>query len=95
VEAGAREVAAAGTAVSGIVAQVSAVSQLIVEISTAAQEQTLGLGQVNDAVTQLDHVTQQNAALVEESAAASESLKQQADRLVQAVGAFKLKPGAV
>jgi methyl-accepting chemotaxis protein len=95
VEAGAREVAAAGTAVSGIVAQVSAVSQLIVEISTAAQEQTLGLGQVNDAVTQLDHVTQQNAALVEESAAASESLKQQADRLVQAVGAFKLKPSAV
>ncbi|MEK8047491.1 methyl-accepting chemotaxis protein [Ideonella margarita] len=95
VEAGAREVAAAGTAVSGIVAQVSSVSQLIVEISTAAQEQTLGLGQVNDAVTQLDHVTQQNAALVEESAAASESLKQQADRLVQAVGAFKLKPSAV
>ena len=53
-------------------------------------ERTSGIGQVNDAVTQLDQVTQQNAALVEESAAAAESLRHQASRLVEAVQVFKL-----
>ena len=65
------------------------VSNLLGEISAATLEQTSGIGQVNDAVTQLDQVTQQNAALVEESAAAADSLRMQADRLVQTVAAFR------
>ena len=90
VETGSRQAGDAGRAMVGIVDQVKRVSQLIAQISHASGEQTSGLGQVNDAVTQLDHVTQQNAALVEESAAAAESLKQQAQRLVEVVAAFKL-----
>jgi len=73
-----------------IVSQVKRVNDLIAEISAATLEQTQGIGQVGDAVSQLDQVTQQNAALVEESAAAAESLNQQAARLVEAVGAFRL-----
>jgi methyl-accepting chemotaxis protein len=73
-----------------IVGQVRRVSDLIAEISAATTEQSGGLGQVGDAVSQLDRVTQQNAALVEQSAAAAESLKQQAALLVGAVSAFKL-----
>ena len=57
------------------------VAQLIAEIDTAMQEQTAGIGQIGDAVSQLDHVTQQNAALVEESAASAESLNQQANKM--------------
>jgi hypothetical protein len=60
------------------VVQVKRVTDLIAEISSASVEQTQGIDQVGEAVTQLDQVTQQNAALVEESAAAAESLKQQA-----------------
>ena len=63
---------------------------MLVDISSATAEQTTGIGQINDAVLQLDQVTQQNAALVEESAAAAESLKQQAARLVNAVSVFRL-----
>ena len=73
-----------------IVAQVKRVSDLIGEISSATQAQTQGIGQVSDAVTQLDQVTQQNAALVEQSAAAADSLNQQAGKLVQAVSIFSL-----
>jgi methyl-accepting chemotaxis protein len=73
-----------------IVSQVQRVSQLIGEISSATAEQSTGIGQVGDAVTQLDQVTQQNAALVEESAAAAESLKQQAATLAEVVSVFKL-----
>ena len=73
-----------------IVTQVQQASVMIAQISTAAAEETQGISQVNDAVTQLDQVTQQNAALVEESAAASDSLSQQAARLVAAVRVFKL-----
>ncbi len=75
---------------SEIVAQVQRVSDLIAEISAASTEQTQGIGQVGDAVSQMDQVTQQNAALVEEAAAAADSLRQQAQRLVQAVSAFRL-----
>ena len=71
-----------------IVEQSRRVSTLIGEISTAAHEQTGGISQVSDAVTQLDQVTQQNAALVEESAAAAESLKHQATRLMSVVNRF-------
>ena len=67
---------------------------LIAEIGAATREQTSGIGQVNQAVTQLDQATQQNAALVEESAAAADSLRGQAARLVQAVSAFKLERAA-
>ena len=70
------------------------VHDLIAEIGAATQEQTSGIGQVNQAVTQLDQATQQNAALVEESAAAADSLRGQAARLVQAVSAFKLERAA-
>jgi methyl-accepting chemotaxis protein len=63
---------------------------MIAAISHATAEQTAGIGQVNDAVTQLDRMTQQNAALVEESAAAADSLQQQATQLVQAVGSFRI-----
>jgi len=90
VQAGTQQVAEAGRAMSDIVAQVRRVNDLIAEISAATLEQTQGIGQVGDAVSQLDQVTQQNAALVEESAAAAESLSQQAARLVEAVGAFRL-----
>ena len=90
VETGARQVNEAGASMAAIVAQVQHVSQLIAEISNATAEQSTGIGQVGEAVTQLDQVTQQNAALVEESAAAAESLKQQAAALASAVSVFKL-----
>ena len=90
VEVGSRQVGEAGRTMEDIVGQVRRVSDLIAEISAATTEQSGGLGQVGDAVSQLDRVTQQNAALVEESAAAAESLKQQAARLVGAVSAFKV-----
>jgi len=90
VQAGTHQVAEAGRAMNDIVGQVQRVNDLISEISAATLEQTQGIGQVGDAVSQLDKVTQQNAALVEESAAAAESLSQQAVRLVEAVGVFRL-----
>ncbi|MBL0729346.1 methyl-accepting chemotaxis protein [Piscinibacter sp. HJYY11] len=90
VETGTQLVGDAGRTMDDIVAQVRKVNDLIGEISSASGEQTSGIGQINDAVTQLDQVTQQNAALVEESAAAAESLKNQAHRLAEAVAIFKL-----
>jgi len=89
VETGSRLVGDAGQTMGEIVSQVRRVSTLISEIAGAANEQSAGIGQVNQAVTQLDHMTQQNAALVEESAAAAESLKDQARVLAEAVSAFK------
>ncbi len=91
---GSRLVDEAGRAMGDIVNQVSRVSDLIGEISAASVEQSTGIGQIGDAVQQLDQVTQQNAALVEESAAAAESLRSQAGRLVQAVAVFKLPASA-
>ena len=90
VEGGSRLVADAGQTMSEIVSSVQRVSDIIGEITTAAAEQSDGIGQVNGSVTQLDQMTQQNAALVEESAAAAESLKDQATRLSQLVGTFRL-----
>jgi methyl-accepting chemotaxis protein len=92
VEAGSRLVADAGTTMGEIVNSVQRVTDIIGEITTAASEQSDGIGQVNTAVTQLDQMTQQNAALVEESAAAAESLKDQAARLAQVVSTFRLAP---
>ena len=90
VETGSTLVGDAGTTMSDIVRQVQRVTDLIGDISSATQEQTNGIGQVSQAVVQLDQVTQQNAALVEQSAAAADSLKQQAGRLVDAVSIFRL-----
>jgi len=90
VETGSRLVADAGQTMSEIVGSVQRVSDIIGEITAAAGEQSDGIGQVNVAVTQLDQMTQQNAALVEESAAAAESLKDQARRLAGVVQVFRL-----
>jgi methyl-accepting chemotaxis protein len=91
VEGGSRLVADAGATMSEIVSSVQRVSDIIGEITAAAAEQSDGIGQVNATVTQLDQMTQQNAALVEQSAAAAESLKEQAARLAQVVSVFKLE----
>ena len=90
VENGARLVQAAGTTMGEIVASVQRVQDIIGEISSAATEQSEGIASVNTSVVQLDQMTQQNAALVEESAAAAESLKEQAQRLVEAVAVFRV-----
>ena len=90
IEVGTRQVGDAGASMTDIVHQVKRVADLISDISAATTEQTMGISQVSDAVNQLDQVTQQNAALVEESAAAADSLNQQAARLVEAVSVFKL-----
>ncbi|WP_374562086.1 methyl-accepting chemotaxis protein [Ideonella sp.] len=90
VENGARQAQDAGEAMTEIVGSVRRVNDIIGEITAAASEQSHGIGQVNTAVTQLDQMTQQNAALVEESAAAAESLKDQAQRLMQVVATFRL-----
>ncbi len=79
-ECGARQVDEAGRAMNVIVEQVQRVNALIGVISNATQEQSSGIGQVNVAVSQLDQMTQQNAALVEQSAGAAESLKVLAGR---------------
>jgi methyl-accepting chemotaxis protein len=93
VEAGSRLVADAGKTMSEIVGSVQRVSDIIGEITAASSEQSDGIGQVNTAVTQLDQMTQQNAALVEESAAAAESLRDQAKRLASVVATFRLEAG--
>ncbi|MBN8504666.1 MAG: MCP four helix bundle domain-containing protein [Burkholderiales bacterium] len=90
VEAGHQLVGEAGRTVQDVVTQVRRVSDLIGEISAASTEQGKGIGQIGDAVSQLDQVTQQNAALVEESAAAADSLQQQALQLQQAVAVFRI-----
>jgi methyl-accepting chemotaxis protein len=87
---GSVQAADAGQTMEDVVARVRQVNQLIAEVSGATQEQTSGIGQVSDAVTQLDQVTQQNAALVEEAAAAAESLKAQTSKLVASVSVFQL-----
>jgi methyl-accepting chemotaxis protein len=80
----------AGATMQEVVEAIRRVSGIVHEISVASREQSTGVGQVGDAVSQMDQVTQQNAALVEEGAAAAESLRDQANRLVAAVGSFRL-----
>ncbi|AJK48498.1 methyl-accepting chemotaxis protein [Burkholderia plantarii] len=89
VASGARRVDDAGRAMDDLVLQVKRVADLIAEISSSTSEQSVGVEQVDRAVIDLDNITQQNAALVEQSAAASESLRQQATSLVDAVGVFR------
>jgi len=91
VDTGSRLVADAGSTMGEIVASVQRVTDIIGEITAASTEQSEGLGQVNSAVGQLDQMTQQNAALVEQSAAAAESLKEQAARLAGLVEVFRLQ----
>ena len=93
VDAGARLVDETGASMEAIVAQVQRVSQMIGEMSHAADEQATGIGQVSHAVAQLDHVTQQNAALVEEAAAAADSMKAQAAALSALMDVFRLEGG--
>ncbi len=84
----------AGKTMGEIVGSIQRVSHIVAEISSASAEQSHGVKQVGDAVLQMDKATQQNAALVEESAAASESLKEQAQQLVHAVAVFQLPSSA-
>ena len=80
----------AGATMSEVVGAIRRVTDIVGEISAASHEQSLGVAQVGEAVTQMDQVTQQNAALVEEMAAAASSLKNQAEDLVQVVSVFRL-----
>jgi methyl-accepting chemotaxis protein len=93
VDGGVTQVREAGATMGEIVSSIERVTGIMVEISAAGHEQELGISQINQAVATLDATTQQNAALVEEAAAASASLSEQAERLSQAVAAFKLDGG--
>ncbi|WP_175663895.1 methyl-accepting chemotaxis protein [Burkholderia ambifaria] len=90
IEGGSGLVHTAGATMDEIVEGVRGITSVIAEMTVAANEQSTGLAQVNQAVSQLDHSTQQNAALVEESAAAAALLREQAAQLAQIVGEFKL-----
>jgi uncharacterized phage infection (PIP) family protein YhgE len=93
VEAGTALVDQAGSTMTEVVSSIRRVTDIVGEISAASKEQSLGVNQVGEAVTRMDQVTQQNAALVEEMAAAASSLRTQADDLVQTVAVFKLGAG--
>ena len=76
-----------------IVSSVQRVTDIMGEITAASQEQTMGIEQINRAVSEMDLVTQQNAALVEESTAAAQSMQQQTSELSRMVSVFRLKRG--
>ncbi|NVM75094.1 methyl-accepting chemotaxis protein [Duganella sp. SG902] len=90
VENGSALVNQAGETMSEIVASITRVTDIMSEITSASVEQSAGIEQVNTAIVQMDQVTQQNAALVEQAAAAAESMQEQAARLSEVVGVFKL-----
>jgi methyl-accepting chemotaxis protein len=90
VDAGTALVDKAGATMEQVVSSIGRVTDIMAEISSASQEQTGGIEQVNRAIGQMDEVTQQNAALVEESAAAAGSMEEQAAQLAQVVSVFKL-----
>ena len=94
VETGGQLVEQAGATMQEIVQGISRVTDIMSEIASASAEQTMGIEQVNAAITQMDDVTQQNAALVEEAAAAASSLEDQAASLAQLVSTFKLDGAA-
>ena len=81
----------AGATMEEIVRSVGRVADIMAEIMAASQEQATGIEQVNQAIIQMDHATQQNAALVEQASAAAQALREEADSLAQAVGAFRLR----
>jgi methyl-accepting chemotaxis protein len=82
----------AGETMDEIASEVMRVTTLMKEISSASQEQSHGIEQVNQAVTQMDEVAQQNAALVEQAMAATQSLEEQSQQLVQSMAVFKVSP---
>jgi methyl-accepting chemotaxis protein len=88
---GTRLVEQAGRTMDEIVTSVKRVTDIMAEISAASQEQSLGIEQVNQAITQMDEVTQQNAALVEEASAAARALQEQANALAESVADFTLE----
>ncbi|NVD74856.1 Cache 3/Cache 2 fusion domain-containing protein [Duganella sp. BJB1802] len=90
VETGSQQVAQAGTTMQEVVVSVRRVTDIMAEISSASEEQRAGIGQVHEAIAQMDQVTQQNAALVEQAAAAAHALQDQASDLEQVVRIFKL-----
>ncbi len=90
VAAGSRLVNEAGSTMQEIVSSIQRVTDIISEITAASEEQTSGIEQVNQAITQMDNTTQQNSALVEEAAAATQSMREQAERLADVVAVFKL-----
>jgi len=87
---GTRQVENAGSTMQDIVTSVKRVTDIIGEIAAASLEQSAGIEQVNEAIMKMDDVTQQNTALVEEAAAAAESLMEQAEELMNAVSVFTL-----
>ena len=82
-----------GDALAGIASRINEITQLMAEVRTSTQEQSMGLAEVNSAVNDMDQVTQQNAAMVEQSTAASLSLSQEATDLAQLVGRFQVSEG--
>jgi len=90
---GSRLVADAGTTMQEIVDSVRRVTDIMGEISSASVEQTAGIEQINQAVAEMDNVTQQNAALVEEAAAAAEAMREQSARLSAAMAVFRIDAG--
>jgi len=91
VGSGSKLVEQAGATMAEVVASVRRVTDIVGEISAASTEQSTGIEEVNRAITQMDEVTQQNAALVEQAAAAAQSLQEQAGKLTQVVSVFKLR----
>ncbi|KAF1047859.1 MAG: Methyl-accepting chemotaxis protein I [Herbaspirillum frisingense] len=91
VGAGSQLVERAGSTMTEVVASVKRVTDIVGEITAASHEQSTGIEEINRAITQMDEVTQQNAALVEEAAAAAQSLQDQAGRLSEVVGVFKIR----
>nr|WP_315258107.1 methyl-accepting chemotaxis protein [uncultured Duganella sp.] len=94
VGAGARQVDEAGVTMREIVSSIQRVTDIMADIQAASGEQTTGIEQINQAIVQMDQVTQQNAALVEESAAASEAMQDQARKLAELVSVFRVAQGA-
>lgn len=90
VDQGSRQVSAAGQTMNDIVASIRRVTDIVGEITAASHEQTRGIEQINLAISQMDQVTQQNAALVEQAAAASQSMQEQATELAKVVSVFKV-----
>ncbi|MBO9535293.1 methyl-accepting chemotaxis protein [Herbaspirillum sp.] len=95
VHQGSKLVEEAGNTMNEVVSSVRRVTDIVAEISSASQEQSDGIEQVNIAISQMDEVTQQNAALVEQAAAAAQSLQEQAEKLTDTVSVFKLDQNAV
>jgi methyl-accepting chemotaxis protein len=93
VDSGSKLVQQAGSTMDEVVASVQRVTDIVGEISAAGQQQSAGIEEVNRAIAQMDEVTQQNAALVEQAAAAATSLQEQAAKLAQTVSVFKLDRG--